>query len=170
MLDVKKIPLHIGWYLSGFADGEGSFMVVFRPRKDYRTSWKVSLCFNVSNKDKVILCLFKRYLKCGTLRKRKDGVFYYEVNNINALKENVIPFFEKFKFLSSKKKNDFSIFKKVLQIVLENKHQTKEGISQILSLREKLNRDISKRKYKDEEIRKSLKEGDPQRPYARHQT
>lgn len=144
MLDTKKIPQHIGWYLSGFADGEGSFMVVFRPRKDYRTSWKISLCFNVSNKDKVILSLFKRYLKCGTLRKRKDGVYYYEVNNIKSLKENVIPFFEKFKFLSSKKKKDFSVFKKILQIILENKHQTKEGIARILSLRKELNRDTTK--------------------------
>ncbi len=157
MLNVKKIPSHIGWYLAGFADGEGSFMVVFRPRKDYKLPWKISACFNVSNRDRVILSLFKRYLKCGTLRQRKDGIYYYEINNLNAIKENLIPFFEKFKFLSSRKKRDFSIFKKIVKLMLENRHLSKQGIIQIMNLRNKLNEDRTKRKYSDKEILQKLK-------------
>jgi LAGLIDADG endonuclease. len=72
-LDVKRIPPRIGYYLAGFADGEGSFNVSFRRRHDYKMPWKISLCFNVSQRDKVILALFKRYLKCGTLRHAKTG-------------------------------------------------------------------------------------------------
>ena len=60
MLDPKTIPISIGFYLAGFADGEGSFNVSFRPRDDYRIPWKVSLCFNVSQRDEVILSRFKR--------------------------------------------------------------------------------------------------------------
>ena len=86
-LNTKQIPLPIGYYLAGFTDGEGSFNVVFRARKDYSMPWKVSLCFNVSQRDKVILALFKRHLKCGTLRQRSDGVWYYEVNNRHAPSE-----------------------------------------------------------------------------------
>ena len=33
----------IGWYLSGFADGEGSFNVTIMKRRDYKTGWKVCL-------------------------------------------------------------------------------------------------------------------------------
>ncbi len=99
-LDVRHIPPHIGYYLTGFADGEGSFNVTFRRRRDYRMPWRVSLCFNVSNRDRVILALFKRYLQCGTLRQRGDGVWYYEVNDFNAILGHVIPFFERFPFLS----------------------------------------------------------------------
>lgn len=87
---IKKVPPNIGYYLAGFADGEGSFMVVIRPRKDYRIPWKVSLCFNVSQRERAILALFKRHLGCGTLRERDDGVYYYEVNNLNAVMQNVI--------------------------------------------------------------------------------
>ena len=159
MLDVKKIPPHIGYYLAGFADGEGCFMVVFRPRQDYKLPWKVSVCFNVSNTDRVIIYLFKRHFKCGTVRQRRDGVYYYEVNNLNALRDNVIPFFEKFKFLSSQKKKDFSLFKKIVTLMLEGKHLTHDGIIQILTLRRKLNRDRTKRKYSDEEVLRRLKEG-----------
>jgi len=133
MLNVKDIPPKIGYYLAGFADGEGSFMIIVRPRKDYNLPWKISLCFNVSQKDKVILSLFKRYLKCGTLRQREDGLWYYEVNNLRALKENVIPFFQKFRFLSSKKKRNFSIFKKAVKLLEEGEHLKEEGIKRILS-------------------------------------
>ena len=167
MLDVKKIPMKIGYYLAGFADGEGSFMVIFRKRNDYENGWKVSVAFNVSNKDKVILALFKRYLKCGTLRQRKDGVWYYEVSNFNAIVENVIPFFERFRFLSAVKKNSFSKFKKVVEIIKNSEHTTKEGIEKILSLRNQMNKDASKRRHTDEEILNDLGE-DPQRPYAEH--
>lgn len=106
-LDVKAIPPRIGYYLAGFADGEGSFNVSFRPRNDYAIPWKVSLCFNISQKDKVILTLYKKHLKCGTLRGRPDGVWYYEVNNFRAIVENVIPFFDRFGFLSAKRKEIF---------------------------------------------------------------
>src|SRR3990167_4485915 len=97
-LDTSKIPLKIGYYLAGFVDGEGSFNVSFRKRNDYKIPWKISLCFNISQKDKVILALFKQHLKCGTLRGRPDGVWYYEVNNLTAIGNNVIPFFRKFNF------------------------------------------------------------------------
>jgi len=60
MIDLKKIPREKGYYLAGFADGEGSFMVVVRKRDDYKIPWKISVCFNVSQKDRVILTLFIR--------------------------------------------------------------------------------------------------------------
>ena len=87
MLNVNKIDTRIGNYLSGFADGEGSFMVVVRKRNDYKNNWKISLCFNVSQKETYILSQFKKHLRCGTLRKRPDGVSYYEVNNLKMPEE-----------------------------------------------------------------------------------
>jgi hypothetical protein len=74
VLDVQAIPESIGYYFAGFTDGEGSFNVSFRPRDDYVFPWKVSLCFNISQRDKVILDLFQHYLGCGTMRQRADGV------------------------------------------------------------------------------------------------
>ena len=147
----------IGYYLAGFADGEGSFNVSFRPRQDYRRlGWKVSLCFNISQKDKVILALFKRYLKCGRLRCRPDGVWYYEVNNFNALWEKVIPFFKKYRFLSAKKKRDFSKFCQIAKIIKNQQHLKEEGLKKILQLRKEMN-EPGKRRYRDEEILASLK-------------
>lgn len=153
----KKIPPHIGYYLAGFADGEGSFNVSLRKRDDYRGGWKISACFNISQKDPVILSLFKKHLKCGTMRQRRDGIWYYEVNNLNSICENVIPFFEHFGFLSAKKKNDFSKFKKIVSLIKEGKHLTEEGLKEILAIRDKMNNG-GKRKYSAEEITQNLKE------------
>ena len=150
-LNVKSVPEKTGFYLAGFADGEGSFNVVFRKRKDYTNPWKISLCFNVSQKDKVILALFKRHLKCGTLRSRPDGVWYYEVNNFTAIQENVIPFFRKFGFLSAKKKREFSKFREIAKIIAEKRHLSEEGVREILDIRRNMN-DGGKRKHSETEI------------------
>ena len=157
MYNAKRVPPKIGYYLAGFADGEGSFNVSFRPRSDFKIPWKISLCFNISQKDKVILALFKQHLKCGTLRSRPDGVWYYEVNNFNSIKENVIPFFSCFGFLSAKKKRDFQKFIELARIIDKNDHLSIEGITQILQIRCEMN-DGGKRKYQDSDIINKLKE------------
>lgn len=151
VLDLKAIPPRVGYYLAGFADGEGSFNVSFRPRSDYSVPWKVSMCFNISQKDRVILALYKRWLHCGTLRGRPDGVWYYEVNNFTAIVENVIPFFNRFSFLSAKKKRDFSKFKQIAKMIQDGQHQNKDGILEIMRIRTDMN-DGGKRRYSEDEI------------------
>jgi hypothetical protein len=154
---IARVPVEIGFYLAGFSDGEGSFNVSFRPRPDYSIPWKVSLSFNVSQKDRVILALFKRHLGCGTLRGRPDGVWYYEVTNINAIVENVIPFFERFPFLSAKKKRDFAKFKQIVALMQRGVHLTKDGVREILEIRDRMN-DGGKRRYAHADILTSLLE------------
>jgi hypothetical protein len=85
-------------------------MIVIRKRDDYTAGYKISLAFNVSQKETYILSQFKKHLACGTLRTREDGTSYFEVNNQQSILENVIPFFRKFHFLSQNKKLQFSLF------------------------------------------------------------
>jgi hypothetical protein len=158
MFNPRKIPSDLGNYLAGFTDGEGSFNVSFRKRDDYKIPWKISLCFNISQKDQVILSIFKKHLKCGTIRERKnDGIWYYEVNNFNAIQANIIPFFNRFGFLSAKKKRDFSKFKQIAKLIENGDHLTIEGIEKILEIRKEMN-DGGKRKYSDEEILRILRD------------
>src|ERR1700730_10109515 len=163
MLDPKSIPPEIGWYLAGFVDGEGSFNVSFRPRPDYKMPWRVSLCFNISQRDPVILSFYKKHLECGTMRQRSDGVWYYEVNNLNAIVSNVIPFFERFGFLSAKKKRDFAKFKELVRLLVRKEHLSQEGVRRILEIRRDMN-DAGKRRYLDAGILQSFE--NPQRLYA----
>ena len=156
MFHIDQIPTNIGYYLAGFADGEGSFNISFRPRSDFKIPWKISACFNISQKDEVILALCKKHFGCGTMRSRPDGIWYYEVNNLNALHENIIPFFERFGFLSAKKKRDFAKFKQIVELLRSGAHLTESGITKILAIRKEMN-DGGKRRYSEEEILGTLK-------------
>lgn len=150
-LDTEAIPIEVGFYLSGFADGEGSFNVSFRPRSDYRTPWKISLCFNISQRDDTVLRLFREVLLCGTLRQRRDGVWYFEVNDLGDIQVKVLPFFERYRFLSLKKQRDFLKFKQIADIVATRAHLDQEGVERILLIRREMN-DGGKRRYGEEEI------------------
>jgi hypothetical protein len=156
MFNAKRVPARIGWYLAGFADGEGSFNVSFRKRSDYSFPWKVSLCFNISQRDSAILSLYKRHLECGTMRQRQDGVWYYEVNNLEAIKDNVIPFFRRFSFMSAKKKRDFAKFVKLAEMMERGEHLTRGGVERIIDIRSDMN-DGGKRKYDDRQIVEALR-------------
>ena len=155
MLNVGQIPDSIGYYFAGFVDGEGSFHLSFRRRRDYTLPWKVSLCLNVSQKDKTVLALFKRHLQCGTIRYKSGDVWMYEVNNLTAIRENVIPFFDCFGFLSAKKRRDYAIFKQMAERLADGAHLNKEGIVGLLELRRNMN-DGGKRKYSEEQILKAF--------------
>ena len=75
----------------------------------------------------------------------------YEVNNLGAIRENVIPFFRRFAFLSAKKKRDFAIFRKMAKLMADKAHLNKEGIVTLLDLRRHMN-DGGKRKYSEDQI------------------
>lgn len=156
MLSVERIDPAIGYYIAGFVDGEGSFMLKFRPRPDFASGWKVALTFNVSQKDEVILALIKRHLACGTIFAKGGGVWMYEVNNLVAIRDNVVPFFDRFGFLSAKKRRDYATFKTMVALFLESRHLRADGIEELLRLRRGMN-DGGKRRYSEEEILAGLK-------------
>ena len=133
---LHNIPASIGYYLSGFADGEGSFNVSLRRREDHTMGWQVVLTFNVSQKERHILAYYKRYLGCGRLQERSDGICYYVVSNPRSILERVIPFFERYRFLSQRKQYNFVVFKKIVQLVADNQHLTGNGLQKIIELRE----------------------------------
>lgn len=164
MLEVATLPVDIGNYLAGFVDGEGSFNVSFRPRSDYAFPWKVSLCFNVSQRDPAVLRVLQASLGCGTMRQRADGVWYFEVNTLGDIVHNVIPFFERFGFMSTKKQRDFLKFVQLASLLRDGRHLTREGVVEVLRIRLEMN-DGGKRRYLDDEILKRFE--NPQRPYAR---
>ncbi|PIR74657.1 MAG: hypothetical protein COU35_01115 [Candidatus Magasanikbacteria bacterium CG10_big_fil_rev_8_21_14_0_10_47_10] len=135
---LRQIEPEIGYYIAGFADGEGSFNVSLRKRDDHTLGWQVDPSFNVSQRDRVILAFIKRTFGCGTLRSRKDGVVYFEVRNLQMLATRVIPFFERFRFRSAAKKRNFALFKQIVQ-VLHSKPMNQDVLERVVGLREHLN-------------------------------
>jgi len=166
MKNINDIPANIGWYIAGFVDGEGSFNVSFRRRPDHSIGWQTVLTLNVAQRDKTVLALMKQHLKCGRLQARRDGVWYYVVANPRSIEERIIPFFERFGFLSAKSKRNFKLFKEITHLVSERKHLTREGLKEIARIRELLNEGRGRtRKYTIDHIMADG-DGNPQRLYA----
>ena len=132
---VNQINRDIAFYISGFSDGEGSFNVFFRKRDDFLIGWEMSPVFNISQKERRILTLFKKHLKCGTIRVCKDHVWVFQVDNKTSLINTIVPFFSKYGFLSDKKKKDYNRFKKLVKIIYQGKKsKTLSEVENVLHL------------------------------------
>ena len=148
-LSVESIPSEIGNFLSGFALGEASFMLVCRPRGDYSRKWRISAAFNVSQHDIAPLELFRETLNCGTIRKAGNDGWYFEVNRLTEIRNLVVPFFTRFP-LVGRKAQDFALFKSAVEI-LSQEVLSDTDYARVLSLREEMNNG-GKRKYSKERI------------------
>ena len=157
MLGRMTTPPNIGWYLSGFSDGEGSFNVSLRQRPDHKIHWQVVLTFNVAQRDVTNLLLLQKYLQCGRLQKRKDGIHYFVVTNYIEIVEKVLPFFKRFPLQSKSKAKNFEIFKRIAMIVYSGEHLVHRGFMKVVELREKINEGKGrKRKYEKRDVMESL--------------
>ena len=154
--DASRVPTELGFYLAGFVDGEGSFNVSFRKATDRNANWRVGVCFNVSQRDPHVLNLLQSTLKCGRLRDRGDGVYYFEVNSISDLQKKVIPFFQHFEIRSPGKRYAFLAFIQICEVISGRMHLTREGMQTILEIREDMNA-CKKRRYSTDEILHSLR-------------
>lgn len=146
----------LGHYLAGFVDGEGSFNVSLKKVNDRTLGWRVSACFNVSQRERQVLELLQKSLGCGTIRARTDGVHYFEVNGYHDLHERVIPFFRKYPLRSSSKCETLEIFSKICEMMCAGDHLSVDGVCKIVELRNKMNNETSKRHHSDSEILESF--------------
>ena len=94
-------------------------MIVCRRRADYRCGWKVSAAFNVSQNDIAPLELFRRALKCGTIRLAGNSGWYFEVNKLRDIQSSVVPFFRRFP-LVGRKETDFEMFADAVSILAQS--------------------------------------------------
>jgi hypothetical protein len=135
---IDAIPASLGSFLSGFALGEGSFMVVCRKRGDYARRFKLSAAFNVSQRDRAPLELFRATLDCGSLRKAGNGGWYWEVNSLSALVERVVPFFDRFPVIGEKA-TDYRLWRSAVALLAAG-DLSEADYATVLALRERMNR------------------------------
>jgi hypothetical protein len=152
---IEAIPVSLGSFLSGFALGEASFMLVVRSRRSSGGRWRISAAFNVSQHDRAPLEVFKETLGCGSLRRAGNGGWYWEVNRLSEIQARIIPFFERFPVVGEKA-NDFNRFKEAVSL-LSSRPLSESHYRRILLLRR---RDESRRQAAPLDGR------NPQRLYA----
>ena len=123
------------FYITGFTEGEGSFYVGILARK-LNAGWEVRPSFSLSQneKDTKLIHSLIDFFGCGHVRPSKtDNTVKYEVRSLKDLQNKIIPHFEKYQ-LQGRKKQDFETFKKVIEIMKNNKHLERNGIMEIAEM------------------------------------
>ena len=127
-------------YLAGFIDGEGCFYVGFSKRKDLPLGWQIITEFHLSQNPggKNILEAFRDRINAGYIKpnhpkSQRDKTWVLIIKDRRQIKERLLPFFEKHP-LHSQKQQQYYVFKKVLSLIEQKKHLSKEGFMEIVRL------------------------------------
>ena len=158
-------------YLSGFADGEGSFSVGVTRRPDLENDFQLVPEFRVSqNSERAsVLTLFLDVLGCGTIRqndrnRESDRTMVYVVRRRSQLRERVIPFFRRNPLLSEKGQT-FDIFATIVDAMEVGMHLHRPGFDRLVRLAFQMNGNGRYRRWTLDEV---LGIQNPQRLYAEH--
>lgn len=130
------------FFVTGFADGESSFSILISEYKRMKIGWQVKAEFQIClhSKDVEILYKIQEFFKgIGNISiKSNRDVAQYRINDINSIKEILIPHFEKYP-LQSAKSVDFLIFKQCVNLIANKEHLNKTGLEQIIANKAGLN-------------------------------
>jgi hypothetical protein len=120
-------------------------MLVCR-RRDYQArDFRISAAFNVSQRDRVPLDLFRETLDCGALRRAGNGGWYWEVNRLSDHCDRIVPFFDRFPIVGQKAE-DYRLWKSAV-LLLAAGRLSDPDYAKVLALRERMNRG-GKRRYR----------------------
>lgn len=110
-----KIPLNPNW-ITGFTDGEGTFIISIIKSKDRTLDWKVTPIFaiEVHGKDMDLLKKIRSFFGVGNnIISKRDGHAIYSVKSAKDIYSFIIPHFTKYPLLTQKQA-DFVIFKYIV--------------------------------------------------------
>jgi len=141
-------------WVSGFVDGEGTFYVGINKNSTMTVGYQVLPEFRIvqHKKDIKLLYALKKYFGCGIVRVNHDDKYELRIRSIEHINKNIIPHFDKFQLLTQKK-FDFIKFKKIINLINQNQHITKNGLINIINIACKMNR---QNKIKAIEIKKVI--------------
>jgi hypothetical protein len=139
-LDPNYVKLNPN-FISGFSDGESSFMVTLKRNKNYKIGWQIQPVFSIElhNRDISLLYKIQSFFGVGNIRivQTRDTVVF-SVIKIKDLTNVIIPHFLEYS-LRTQKQSDFLLFKSIVDLMNKGEHLTIEGLTKIVSIRASMN-------------------------------
>lgn len=132
------------WFITGFAEGGGSFIVNVLKSDKNKTGWRVQVEFKIGlhKKDLSLLEEIKKFFGVGAIYYQAEDSVQFKVHSIKELL--VITYhFDKYPPITIKKAGDFQLFKQVVYMMLNKEHFTSEGLRQVISIKASLNLGLS---------------------------
>lgn len=131
------------WFVTGFTDAEGCFLINVRPNSKLNSGYSVELVFKIAlhSKDSALVREFLNYFGVGTVTNRGALCAQYWVGSIKDL-DIIINHFDNYPLISQKR-SDFELFKQVFELLQRKEHLTYEGINKIVSIKAVFNNGLS---------------------------
>ena len=131
------------WFITGFVDGEGCFLISVDRNKELKIGWTVQLTFQIGlhYKDKALLEEIKNFFGVGNITKQGPESFQYRVSSIKDLVV-IINHFKNYPLITQKCA-DFEVWKKAFYLVQNREHLTEEGLTEIVEIKSSLNLGLS---------------------------
>jgi len=107
--------------------------------------FRISAAFNVSQRDRAPLDLFRETLECGTLRQAGNGVWYWEVNRLSDISGGSCRFVDRFPIVGQKAE-DYRLWRSAVGLLCAGR-LSDHDYAKVLALRERMNRG-GKRRYR----------------------
>jgi hypothetical protein len=128
------------WFITGFVDGEGSFMIRVRKNPKYRVGFSVEAYFSISlhKKDIRILQEIQSYFGVGKIRKDVKDLVKFVVESLKEIVDSIIPHFEKYPLITQKLA-DYLLFRDAVNLMINKEHLTKKGLNKIASIKAVIN-------------------------------
>lgn len=128
------------WFLTGFSDAEGCFIISIWKNNKMKTGWSVNPLFQIGlhGKDIILLQQIQSYLGVGNISRKTDGSCLYSVGSIKDLEEVVIKHFDKYPLITEKYA-DYHLFKMVIKLIKNKEDLKSEGLRKIIAIRASLN-------------------------------
>lgn len=133
------MDLNAQWVV-GFVDGEGCFHIGINKNQEMRFGLQVLPEFTVVQHevDQQVLYALKDYFGCGVVRKNHGTRLSYRVRGHENLLHKILPFFENHE-LKTRKRIDFTKFRKVVLLMEKKEHLTLDGIDKIRKIKTSMN-------------------------------
>lgn len=140
--DNQQERLKFSGWIVGFVDGEGCFSVSIFKNKTTKSGFQVMPEFVITQGQKSISSLeeIKNFFGCGAIyiNRRYDNhienIYRYCVRCLEDLNGKIIPFF-KTNQLRTSKKEDFQVFCRAVEMMINRQHLTEEGLKVLRDLK-----------------------------------
>ena len=130
------------WFLTGFSDGEASFILYIQKTDNTKIGWASWVAFeiNLNDKDLSILKDIKSYLGVGKINQKSNGTCVYYVRSFDEI-NTLLDHFYQYPLLTQKQA-DYLLFKSAFEIIKNKEHLTIEGFHKILAIRASMNKGL----------------------------
>lgn len=139
-------PILSPWFITGFTDGEGSFLIIIRKKSDTKIGFRVEVRFQIelNRKDEGLLKLIQAYFGgIGVIYRVAKDCLAFRVSTLDHLVK-IIDHFDKYPLITQKLA-DYKLFCYVIAMMRLKEHLTQEGLEKIVAIKKSHNLGLSEK-------------------------